>query len=221
MKNLIVLICKPACVITRPPVLASECIAEPKPGGINRLGFAICGIEGSALENAGWFNDEDMIKQAICDGHLFFTGEILAQKPGGSTTKKRISSCSSEIVVAGTKTITFEDYNSYDPVTIDANYAAGAEYLFWDFIDTYQGYLNMFAISCDGRVFFSANGDWSLEVDETIEQTVNDTSFFAGTVTIQKKGILFGYTGTMLPDTLTNFVVDEDCAPTDYIVDGN
>lgn len=214
------MLCKPNCVITRPPVLSSECLIEPKVGGINRFGFAICGIDGSVLEDEDWFNDEVKIKQAICDGHLFFTGEVLGQKPAGTTTKKRISSCSPEIVIAGTKTFTFEDYNSYDSVLVpgETQYSTPQEYLFWDFIDTFQAYLNMFAITCDGRVFFVTSGDWNLEIDETIEQSNLDTSFFAGTFTIQSRALLLGYTGTALPDTLANFVPEDDCAPGDYIL---
>lgn len=214
------MLCKPNCVTRRPPVTTSECLVDEKPGGIYQLGFAICGIAGSPLEDADWFTDEAKIKEAICAGHLFFTGTVLGEKPKGSVTKKRISSCSPEKIVAGTKTINFQDYNSYDSVVLedDANYEAPQEYLFWDFIEEFQAYLNMFAISCDGRVFFVSSGDWVLEIDEVIEQTKDDSSFFDGSITIQKKGILFGYTNTLLPEVLGSFVPEEDCEPGDYIL---
>lgn len=211
-------ICKPNCVVQRPPVLSQNCQITVKPGGINRLFFALCGVQNSVFDTPGWFNQAALIKEAICGGYLFFTGEILGQKPKGSVTRKRISSCKPELVIAGTKTVTFQDYNSYDPVPLedDANYEVNQEYLFWDFIDQFQAYLTMGFVTCDGRVFF-VDGEWNLEIDEVIEETKDDTSFMEGTLTIQKKSLIFGYANTAIPDTLAEFNPDEDCTPYDYI----
>lgn len=212
--------CKPNCVTRRPPVISNECLVDAKPGGIYQLGFAICGIEGSVLEDDNWFNDEEKVKQAICDGHLFFTGEIVGQKPKGSVTRKRFSSCRGEKVVSGVKTVTFTDFNSYESVEIESGseYKAPQEYLFWDFIEEFQDYLNLFWITCDGRVYFVENGFWDLEIDEVIEETKDDSSFFDGTITIQSKALLYGFTGTEIPTVLATFDAEVDCEAGDYIL---
>lgn len=213
------LLCKPNCVITRPPVLSNNCLTKPKPGGVNRIFFGLCGVAGSVFETPGWYNNEALIKEAICAGHLFFTGNLLGQKPKGSVTRKRIYSCQPEIVIAGTKTVTFQDYNSYTPINLegDPNFPVGQEYLFWDFIDEFQDYLTMGFTTCDGRAYF-VDGEWNLEIDEVIEETKDDTSFMDGTLTIQRRELILGISDTALPGVFANFIPEQDCGPYDYIL---
>jgi len=142
--------------------------------------FIVCDPSYQHPNPGGWTNLEN-IEAAICDNKFYFTGEILGQKPKGSFTKKRITSCSPEKTISGTKTVTFQDYNSIGE-TLE-------EYTFWDNILNNTDFLYLGFVTCDDR-FYMVSGHFDVELDEVIEDTKEGTSYFDGTVTFQEKDLL-------------------------------
>lgn len=177
--------CRPECIgaMTQPD-WATGCDTTPKKGGISRLLFFVCDDTYVLPEpDKGW-NSLVNIQQAICDNKLFFSAPLLAQKPKGSFTKRRLSSCSPEKVISGTKTITFTDSTNTG--------TAQLEYDFWDDIDKKQAFLLVGWVTCDDRLYI-VNGAFDLEIDEVIEPTSDEISMFDGTITFQDKNLQLPY----------------------------
>ena len=194
--------CKPQCVpqIVNPS-WGQNCDLTTRPGGVSRLTYFKCDPNYTHPYPDGWENIEN-VKAAICAGVLFVSGEILGQKPKGSFTKKRLTSCSPERIVSGTKTITFQDYNADDTGLTD--------YDFWNDVAKYASFMNFGFITCDDR-WYQVTGSFDLEIDEVIEDTSEGNSYFDGTVTFQGIDIVKPIIVAGLNDALRSFDVNETC----------
>jgi hypothetical protein len=180
-------ICKPDCVTTFPGVdWGSACNITTRDGGIPRLTFLVCdpamtlpyqGLDstGALSPSANQWTNPDNIKWAICNGFLKVTGELVGQKPKGSFTKRRLSSCAPETTVSGTKTVTFNDFNADKETLID--------YDFWQAVTDNKQFLFFGFITCDDR-WYQHPGSWDIELDEVIEDTGEGKSFYDGTITM-------------------------------------
>lgn len=193
---LMAIVCNPSCVegTTPPSDYGNKCNLDARTGGIPRLSFLVCddsfelpytgidpvtGLPSSNPDHL--WNNPANVTWAICNEKLIVTGEILGQKPKGSVTKRRLSSCGPEKVIAGEKTITFQDFNADKETLIDYDY--------WDFIIKNQKFLKPGYFTCDGR-WFQYAGDWGLELDEVIEDTKDGASFYDGTITLSTADLL-------------------------------
>lgn len=182
------ILCNEACVTTIPATYKlNGCNISTRKGGIARLGFLKCvadlvfpfdPAEGSTNPWTNLLN----VKWAICEDILHVSGKILGQKPKGSFTKKRLSSCDPEEVIAGTKTITGSDFNA-------ASDDSMLEYSFWPSIVANQKFMYFSWITCDD-LWYQYDGAWNLEVDDVIEQTNLDNTFFDFTITMNTKDIV-------------------------------
>ena len=96
-------ICPSTCAPDLPESYSGGCGVTTRNGGISKLAFVKCDYEFTDISNqAEWI-------AAIAAGNVVLTGLLLGQKPKGSFTKKRISSCGPEAIVGGEKTVTFQD----------------------------------------------------------------------------------------------------------------
>jgi len=164
-------ICPSACAPTLPVTYSGGCGIISRPGGIKKFAFIKCDYTFTDITDpAEWTT-------AITAGDIVGSGLVLAQKPKGSFTKKRIASCEPEAVVGAEKSITFQDYNT-DTVTPGGSLA----YDFWNAILTQpQNYLFSY-YTCDQHVYGPVT-DLQIEIDEVIEDNDTGNTFFDGTIT--------------------------------------
>ena len=174
--------CNPGCGGDIPDMSwVNKCNISTRTGGIPRATFLKCVPGGIPIPfEGGWENNQNVI-WAICQRYLFVTGDLLGQKPKGSFTKRRLSSCAPEQTISGTKTITFQDFNADSVDLID--------YDFWDSIIANKPFLKFGYITCDER-WFQYNGEWDLELDEVIEDTKDGKSFYDGVVSMATADLL-------------------------------
>lgn len=180
-------LCNPVCIDNIPQTdWANACDLTTRDGGIPRLTFLKCD---NTLElpygpadgqTDPWTNTNNVI-WALCNGHLFMTGELIGQKPKGSFTKRRLSSCGPEQVISGAKTVTFQDFNADVENLLD--------YDFWKGIEKNRRFMFFGFITCDER-WYQWDGQWDMEVDEVIEDTSDGKSFYDGTITMNTKDIM-------------------------------
>lgn len=193
---ILVQVCNPSCVIDVPVTgWSNNCNISTRDGGIPRLTFLKC-VPDLEFPNAGEWTNVENVKWAICQEILFISGEVLGQKPKGSFTKRRLSSCAPEVTVSGTKTITFNDFNADVEDLID--------YDFWDAIIKNKNFMSFGFITCDGR-WYQHDGAWDIELDEVIEDTSEGKSFFDGTITITSKDLMKPIICPGLLAAITNF----------------
>lgn len=182
-------VCNPSCVTTIPSVadVLNKCNLSTRKGGIPRLTFLKCDpnleLPFPALSGqTSPYQNLENIKWLLCNGYLNITGELVGQKPKGSVTKKRLSSCAPEVVVAGQKTVTFFDYNADNDTLID--------YDFWQSILDNQQFLFFGFIDCND-FWYQYDGTWSLELDEVKEDnSETGLSSYDGTVVMATKDLL-------------------------------
>ena len=174
-------ICNPACVSDLPDMSwVNGCNISTRIGGIPRLTFLKCNEAFVLPYPDGWENINN-IKWAINNGQLYVTGDLLGQKPKGSFTKRRLSSCAPETTISGSKTLTFQDFNADDTDLIDFD--------FWTLVVENKDFLKFGYITCDER-WYQYAGDWDIEIDEVIEDTKDGKSFWDGTITMATKDII-------------------------------
>ena len=184
-------ICDSGCAVALPYPYSNACGVVTKPGGINRIGFIACDYEFSDITSqAEW-------DAAIAAGDAVWSGLLMASKPKGSFTKKRVNSCSPERVVGGEKTLTFQDYN--DGTVHDADDCA--EYTFWNTILANPAAYRLVFITCDGYLYGPID-DFVIEVDEVIDDNNQDNRYMDGT--------LFWNDIDMLCPEETDLVFDQD-----------
>jgi hypothetical protein len=181
--------CNPSCFPGHIPNTdwAKNCNITTRSGGIPYLSFFKCDptldfpYDPVSPSTSPWSNLDNVI-WALCNGHLYITGEIIGQKPKGSFTKRRITSCAPEIVTSGSKTVTFQDYNASVEELIDFN--------FWDGIDKGKRFLQFGWFDCND-LWYQTDKNWDLEIDQVIEDNSEQgLSFWDGTVTIAEKSII-------------------------------
>jgi hypothetical protein len=184
---------------------AKACDIATRDGGIPFLTFYKCGTQASEFPNPGadpLFSDIENVKFAICNGLLFVTAELLGQKPKGSFTKRRLTSCGPEKTISGTKTITFQDFNADIDTLIDFD--------FWKGINDNKNFLQVGWVTCDGR-WYQTVADWDLELDEVIEDTKDGKSFYEGVITMSEKDLVKPIITDGLLDVLRSFKISANC----------
>jgi hypothetical protein len=201
-------ICKPDCVTTIPNIdFINGCNISTRDGGIPRMTFLKCdpnmvlpyqGVDGDGNLSASadpWTNI-DNVKWAICNGFLYITGDLVGQKPKGSFTKRRLSSCSPEITVSGSKTVTFTDFNADNDDLIDFD--------FWQAILDNKQFMYFGFVGCND-LWYQHAGAWDLELDQVIEDTNDGKSFYDGVVTMTSKDLIKPIKVAGLLNTLKSF----------------
>lgn len=174
-------VCAPDCVEDMPDMSwVNGCNITTRSGGIPRLTWLKCDTTMVLPFANGWKN-LDNIKWAICQGFLYVSGDLLGQKPKGSTTKRRLSSCAPEQTISGAKTISFQDFNAEEVELID--------FEFWTQIVNNKPFFKFGYITCDER-WYQYDGEWDIEIDEVIEDTKEGKSFWDGVVTMSTADIL-------------------------------
>ncbi len=164
-------ICDSGCTVALPLPYSNACGVVTKPGGINRIAFLQCDFEFTDItDQAEW-------DAAIAAGDAVVSGLLLGSKPKGTFTKKRVNSCSPERVIGGEKTVVFMDYN--DGTVHDADDCA--EYKFWNTILDNPAAYRALLFTCDGYLYGPID-DFTLEVDEIIDETNTGNRFFDGSI---------------------------------------
>lgn len=184
--------CDPSCIDGEIPDMqwVNGCNITTRVGGIPRLTWLKCDPNMNLPFAGSWENLQN-VKWAICQRYLYVTGDLLGQKPKGTTTKRRLSSCGPETTISGAKTITFQDFNAETEELID--------FEFWTAIITNKAFLKFGYITCDER-WYQYDGEWDIELDEVIEDTKDGKSFWDGVVTMATAEIL---TPIQVPGILT------------------
>lgn len=165
-------ICNPSCAVSIPCPLDSGCSIQTRAGGIKQFVIVKCSYT---------FDDITSIVEwetAVAAGNVVISGQVLGQKPKGTFTKKRISSCSPESIVGAEKQITFQDYNVGNNYTSNAHCAA---YDFWNTILTEASSYQFGYITCD-NLFYGLINDFQIEIDEVIEDNNTGSTYFDGTI---------------------------------------
>lgn len=159
-------ICSVNCSILPPRPIKEGCGLTVRSGGISRLVFASCNIQFiDVTDLSEWCT-------LVNEGKIIVTSPIIGQKPKGSSTKKRLSSCQSESVIGFERTITFQDYNS------DNLYA---DFDFYNDILENSALYKFGWITCDG-LFFGLIDEFTIEVDQIIEDTNLGSTYWDGII---------------------------------------
>lgn len=173
--------CNPDCVSEFPDMSwVNGCNITTRMGGIPRLTFLKC-VPDLVFPNAGEWTNTDNIQWAICQGYLYVTGDLLGQKPKGTFTKRRLSSCAPETTISGSKTITFQDFNA-DPENL-------LDFDFWSAVIDNKEFMKFGWVTCDGR-WYQYGGEWDIELDEIEEDTKDGKSFYDGVITMATKDLI-------------------------------
>jgi len=170
-------ICSSTCAPSLPTSPSAGCGVQTRNGGISRFAFVKCDYEFSEINNRQEWID------AIDNGDVVLTGLILGQKPKGSFTKKRISSCSPEAIVGKENQVTFNDFNS------DAEGCTDTD--FWNAIVLNASNYQFGYYTCDGY-FYGLVSEFQIEVDQVIEDSNVGSIFFDGTITWNRVDMLCG-----------------------------
>lgn len=184
-------LCESGCARDLPLPYSSGCDVVKKQGGISRIGFLKCDFEFTDITDQGEWD------LAIAAGDAVWSGKVLGSKPKGTFNKKRVYSCGPEQVIGGEKSMTFQDYN--DGTVHDADDCA--EYEFWNTILANPGGYRLVFMRCDGYIYGPID-NFSLEVDEIVDDTDQGNRFFDGT--------LFWNDIDMLCPTKTTLSFDQD-----------
>lgn len=174
-------VCNPTCVTTIPRNdWANRCNISTRTGGIPYMTFLKCDPNFDFPNPDEWVNLDNVL-WAICNEFLFVTAKLLGQKPKGSFTKRRMTSCGPEETVSGEKTFTFQDYNADKDTLIDFD--------FWGSIVDNKKFMSFGYITCDER-WYQTTAQWDIEVDEVIEDNNQGKSFYDGTIAVQQLKLL-------------------------------
>jgi len=170
-------LCPSTCAPALPEAISGGCGITVRNGGISKIVFVKCDYTFEDYSNrTEW-------ETAVGAGDVVFSGLLLAQKPKGTFTKKRISSCAPEQLVGKENQITFQDYNS-DPL-------ACKDIEFWNTIVNASSSYQMGYYTCDGY-FYGLVEEFSIEVDQVIEDNTTGNIFFDGTISWLDLNMLCG-----------------------------
>lgn len=162
-------ICSPNCTIRPPQPPIQGCTPDRRAGGINRLVFATCDFivaEGQILNSKNWCS-------AVYSGKVVVSSPIVGQKPKGTQTTKRFTSCAPETVTGYERTITFMDYTADNE-----NYS---DYDFWNEIQADPSKFQVGYLTCDGY-FTGFIPNFTIEVSPVIEDVNTGSSMWEGTI---------------------------------------
>lgn len=162
-------VCDAACSVTTPTAVNTDCGITTRQGGINRVIFMAC--------DESFTDPTDQLEWdgLITANKLVVSPLIVGSKPKGSFTKKRVSSCSPERVVAGEKTLAFQDYNT------DATAGNTTHIDFYNAICEAPEKWRLFYVTCDGWLY-GAIDSIVLEIDEIIEDNNLGNAYIDGII---------------------------------------
>lgn len=170
-------LCPSICAPALPASISQGCGITARNGGISKFAFVKCDYTFTDLSNrTEW-------ETAIAAGDVVLTGLLLAQKPKGSFTKKRVSSCAPEQLVGKENQVTFQDYNSDPEECLDVE--------FWNTIVNASSSYQFGYYTCDGY-FYGLVTEFSIEVDQVIEDNSTGNIFFDGTISWLDLNMLCG-----------------------------
>ena len=170
-------LCPSTCAPPLPESITGGCGITTRNGGSSKIAFVKCDYIFTDISNrTEW-------ETAVANEDVVFSGLLLAQKPKGSFTKKRISSCAPEQLVGKENQITFQDYNS-DPEDCK-------DVTFWNTIVNASSSYQMGYYTCDGY-FYGLVEEFSIEVDQVIEDNTTGNIFFDGTISWLDLNMLCG-----------------------------
>jgi hypothetical protein len=170
-------LCPSTCAPALPESITGGCGITVRNGGISKFAFVKCDYTFTDIDSrAEW-------EAAVESGDVVFSGLLLAQKPKGSFTKKRISSCAPEQLVGKENQVTFQDYNS-DPLLCK-------DITFWNTILNASSSYQWGYYTCDGY-FYGLVDEFSIEVDQVIEDNTTGNIFFDGTISWLDLNMLCG-----------------------------
>lgn len=170
-------LCPSTCAPDLPESITGGCGITVRNGGISKFAFVKCDyVFADIASRSEW-------EAAVTDGNVVFSGLLLAQKPKGSFTKKRISSCAPEQLVGKENQVTFQDYNS-DPTECK-------DITFWNTIVNASSSYQWGYYTCDGY-FYGLVDEFSIEVDQVIEDNTTGNIFFDGTISWLDLNMLCG-----------------------------
>jgi len=170
-------LCPSSCAPALPTSIAQGCGISARNGGISKFAFVKCDYNFTDLSSRSEW------EAAITSGDVVLTGLLLAQKPKGSFTKKRISSCAPEQLVGKENQVTFQDYNSDPEDCLDIQ--------FWNTIVNASSSYQFGYYTCDGY-FYGLVTEFSIEVDQVIEDNSTGNIFFDGTISWLDLNMLCG-----------------------------
>lgn len=159
----ILLFCPVSCTTTIPITAGTGCKVVTRKGGIKRFVYAKCTVSFEDIEDlAEW-------QTLMTAGTIRMTGDVKGQKPKGSFTKKKVTSCSPEVVTGSTKTVTYQDFNSDDTGFTD--------YAFYNALIANQSAWVFGYVTCDD-LFYGFIANFSVELDDVREEDVKDNTYF-------------------------------------------
>jgi hypothetical protein len=170
-------LCPSSCAPALPASISQGCGITTRNGGISKFAFVKCDYTFTDYESRSEW------EAAIASGDVVLTGLLLAQKPKGSFTKKRISSCAPEQLVGKENQVTFQDYNSDPESCLDIT--------FWNTIVNASSSYQFGYYTCDGY-FYGLVEEFSIEVDQVIEDNSTGNIFFDGTISWLDLNMLCG-----------------------------
>ena len=177
-------LCPSSCAPALPPSITGGCGITTRTGGISKLVFVKCDyVFEDISDRTEWEAAVNHTTGGEPDPIVVFSGLLLAQKPKGTFTKKRISSCAPEQLVGKENQITFQDFNSD---TLDCK-----DIEFWNTLVTASSSYQFGYYTCDGY-FYGLVPEFSLEVDQVIEDNSTGNIFFDGTVSWLDLNMLCG-----------------------------
>ena len=162
-------LCDSGCYEPLPKPYSNACGVDPLPGGINRIAFLTCDTEFIDIA------DQTEWDALLASGDAVLSGELLGSKPKGTSTKKRVSSCSPERVIGAEKSIVFQDNNRSE------THGSCSIYEFWNTINENPKAFRVVYFTCDGWAYGPID-DFVIEVDDIIEDANTGIKYIDGII---------------------------------------
>lgn len=165
-----------------------NCNKSVKPGGISHFVFKLCTVAiPDYCDPNNWITNIDAKRIVV-------SGPVMAGKPAASNSKRQIYRCRPEQIISSTKTIDFMDYNN----TCNGNYD------FWNDISMYPTKYQVGWFHCDGSFYGFYN--FTLEIDEVIEDTNKGSTYKVGKITILHLNML---KPRVIPYGMLDYLIEE------------
>jgi len=156
-------LCNSACVTPVPCLAGAGCQITTRPAGFDRVIFIQCDYVFEDIQDtAEWAT-------AIAAGKIGFTGNVLGQKPKGTFTTKKISSCLPEQTTGVTYQISWTDAN--------ADNAGLSDYDFYRYIQGNANNLVAAYLTCDDLLYFGLT-KLGIEVDDVRVENSDEEMVF-------------------------------------------
>lgn len=181
-------LCNRDCAANMPIGYGGACKVITRPAGIKLIFFIACSVDVSILD----FTQQSTWDTLCQNGELAVSGKLLASKPKGTFTKKKLISCAPEMVTGGEKMVNFTDPNS------DPN-GGTAVHEFWNQVLLNSASYYFGFITCDNDMYLIEE-DFSIEVDEDITEDNKNNRDIQGTISWNQIDIVLP---VKLPTNLT------------------